>query len=288
MTLTIILIIFIIILFVCIAILQGKAVIAKRELYDNNRQMGKEREATTSILGLSSEVLDSDISDEAFYVRFVEYAQNTIKGTGAAILNLESGNKFHGCAITGSFPPLKDNIIPQVEQQLLAHPKKHLEFLKEIKIHFNLDDIKKALGDQKYAFFHNNFPEWLPDNFGKNAPRMLLAPIYIHSKIHAVVMVVSGDDFDMHKISDEDGKYLIRLNEIAKLSLEGIRAFRERREYEEQVQTAREEGMLQVSAGIIHNIGNAITVAKLSVHSLSQNIELLPCLLSKNPQVSLL
>ena len=269
---SIFLVITVIILCILLVLQQRRIVIANRNLYDNKRNIGKEREATTAILGLSGEVIDTDISDEAFLVRFVEYAERTIKGSGAAILKLEAGKKFRGCAVAGSFPPLKDNMTPQVEQQLLAHPKKHLEFFKEIKVPFNLDDVKKTVGDKQFAFFHNNHPEWLPVNFKKNAPRLLLAPIYIHKKISAVVMITSGDDFDMHKISEEDGQYLVRLNEIATLSMEGIRAFRERREYEEQVQTAREEGMLQVSAGIIHNIGNAITVAKLSVHELKEKM----------------
>ena len=271
MIFTIILIIAIIILAVSLRIQHGKIVIAKRNLYNNNRQMAKEREATTAILGLSGEVVDSDISDDAFLLRFVEYAERTIQGTGAAILTLDKDKKFHGCAIAGSFPPMKD-MTSQVEQQLLAHPKKHLEVFKEITIPFTFDEVKGLFNENYFAFFYKNHPKFFPDSFKKNAPRLLIAPIYIHSKITSLVMVVSGDDFDMHKITEEDGKYLVRLNEIATLSLEGIRAFRERREYEEQVQTAREEGMLQVSAGIIHNIGNAVTVAKLSVHELSEKL----------------
>ncbi|MBN1865588.1 MAG: GHKL domain-containing protein, partial [Victivallales bacterium] len=187
----------------------------------------------------------------------------------AAVLTLNGEGRLQGCAVAGTFPPLRE-VPAQVEQQLLAHPKKHIEFFKEIQIPFTIEQINKACKESGFAFFHKDLPEWLPANFARLAPRLLVSPIRLGSDIAAVVMIVSGDDFDMHKISPENGRNLVRLNEIATLGLKGIRAFRERREHEEKLQNAREEGMLQVSAGIIHNIGNAITVAKLTVHDLSE------------------
>lgn len=271
MFLTIMLILAIIGLLTTAFIQQGRVTIANRQRYNQSRQMAKEREATAAILGLSGDAINTDISDEAFLSGFIAYADRAIQGSGAAVMTVDRSNVLQGCAIAGTFPPLRE-VPVQVEQQLLAHPKKHIEFFKELQIPFTVEQIEKACGKKDYAFFHKNFPEWLPPRFSKLSPRMLLSPIRLKSKIVAVVMIVSGDDFDMHKIIDEDGQYLVRLNEIATLSLKGIRAFRERREYEEQIQTAREEGMLQVSAGIIHNIGNAVTVAKLTVHDLADKM----------------
>jgi hypothetical protein len=51
-----------------------------------------------------------------------------------------------------------------------------------------------------------------------------------------------------------------------------LKVFKERQEYEVNLRAAREEGMMQVSTGIIHNIGNAVTVAKLSVQELQDKL----------------
>lgn len=271
MLLAIILIITILGLLIAVGFQQGRVTIANRRRYNQGRQMAKEREATAAILGLSGDAINTDISDEAFLSGFIAYADRAIQGSGAAVLTVDSGKKLQGCAIAGTFPPLRD-VPAQVEQQLLAHPKKHIEFFKELTIPFTAEQIKKVCEADSFAFYYKKFPDWLPKGFARLAPRLLISPIKLKNEIVAVVMIVSGDDFDMHKVSPEDGQYLVRLNEIATLSMKGIRAFRERREYEEKVQSAREEGMLQVSAGIIHNIGNAVTVAKLTVHDLMDKI----------------
>ena len=260
-----------VILLIIAVVQQGRVTIAKRILYNQDRQILKERKATVAILSLSGDAINTDISDDAFLTGFISYAERAVQGSGAAILTLDENNIFHGCAIAGTFPPLRE--IPTiVEQQLLAHPKKHIEFFKDLTIPFTIDDIEKLFIEKDYVLFYKNFPEWIPKRFEKLTPRLLISPIKVESKIVALVMIVSRDEFDMHKLSQLEGEYLVRLNEIATLSLKGIRAFREKREQEERIQTAREEGMLQVSAGIIHNIGNAVTIAKLTVHDLSDKI----------------
>lgn len=250
----------------------SRIIVARRKCYDQSREISKEREATAAILGLSREAISTDISNEAFVSRFVEYTQRSLKGSGAVILTLKGENEFEGCAVAGTFPALKE-VPMQVEEQLLAYPKKHTEFFKDIKIPFSVQDIEELCREKKFAFFKDEKPPWFPERFSRNAQRVLIAPIYVHSKIVACVIVVSRNEFDMYRLSEEDGEFLIRLNEIASLSMEGIRVFRERREYEKQLQTAKEEGMLQVSTGIIHNIGNAVTVAKLTVLDLIKQHE---------------
>ena len=130
--------------------------------------------------------------------------------------------------------------------------------------------IREAVEEKGYGYYKKDVPSWLPKRFGDLARRTLIAPIYRNKRVEACVIVVSGDDFDEHSLTPEDGEYLVRLNELASLSVDGIRIFRERQKYEEELQAAKEEGMLQVSTGIIHNIGNAVTVAKLSVHELQE------------------
>ena len=267
MTATIVLVAVIVCLSTVMVGAHARYIIAKRQLYDHSRQMTKERKATAAILGLSSEVIDSDISNDSFLAKFIEYSLRAVQGTGAAVMTIGDDGKFKGCAVTGTFPPLRD-IPTQVEQQLLGHPRRHSAFFQELLIPFTPEDLKKMFEDNKYIFSHEEHPSFLPGFFQAKVKRLIMSPIYLRGEMTALVMVVSGDDFDMHNLTEEDGHYIARLNDIATLSMDAIRAFRERREYEEQIQSAREEGMLQVSAGIIHNIGNAVTVAKLSVHEL--------------------
>lgn len=267
MTATIVLVALLVCLSMVLIGTHARYIIAKRQLYDRSRNMTKERKATAAILGLSREVIDSDISDDSFLSKFIEYSVRAVHGTGAAVMTVGDDGKFKGCAVTGTFPPLRD-IPTQVEQQLLGHPRRHSAFFQELLIPFTPEDIKSFLDEDKYIFSDKDHPSFLPEFFKGKVKRLIMAPIYLRGEMVAFVMVVAGDDFDMHGLDDEDGHYIARLNDIATLSMDAIKAFRERREYEEQVQTAREEGMLQVSAGIIHNIGNAVTVAKLSVHEL--------------------
>ncbi len=263
--------IFIIVVLVVWVIYQHtRVIITNRICYDQSRQIGKEREATAAILGLGGKAITSeDMSDETFLTHFVEYAQRTLRGVGAAIVTASENDSFKGCAVSGTFPPLKD-VPAQVEQQLLAHPKKHTDFIKEIKIPLTITQIEDICKEKKYVMYSDQVPSGFSENFKKLAPRILLSPIFVHSKLFACTIVVSRNEFDEHVLNEKDGEYLVRLNEIASLSLEAIRLFRERRQYEEKLRTAKEEGMLQVSTGIIHNIGNAVTVAKLTVLELQE------------------
>ncbi|MFA6293630.1 MAG: ATP-binding protein [Victivallales bacterium] len=264
------LIILILFLVIWLVYQHTRVIITNRSFYDQDRQIAKEREATAAILGLSGKAITSeDLSDETFLTHFVEYAQRTLRGIGASVLTATENDLFSGCAVSGTFPPLKE-VPPQVEQQLLAHPKKHTEFIKEIKIPISISQLEELCKDTKYVLFSKEIPKGFPENIKKLASRILIAPIYVHSKIFACTIVVSRDEFDEHMLCDKDGEYLVRLNEIASLSLEAIGLFRERRQYEEKLRTAKEEGMLQVSTGIIHNIGNAVTVAKLTVLELQE------------------
>ena len=250
----------------------GRNVIAVRQLYEKTRQSLKEREATSEILRISGVAVRSsgEQSDEsAFLTYFVEYVTRALQGSGAAVFTANVDESFQGCAVAGIFPPVKE-VTPQLEQKLLSSSKHHTECIRGITTSFNVNILREVVGERGFGFFKNAAPPWLPKRFGELTRRILIAPIFRNKRIEACVMVVSGDDFDEHSLTPEDGDYLVRLNELASLSVDGIRIFRERQKYEEQLQAAKEEGMLQVSTGIIHNIGNAVTVAKLNVHELQE------------------
>jgi signal transduction histidine kinase len=258
----------VIIVLISIAIVQrSKVVIAKRNSHILKKNISKEREATADILKLSKEVINTGSDSREFLPNFIEYALRTLKGTGGAVLECDESGNLIGCAIAGTFPPLRE-VSVQVEQQLMAHAKKHTESFKGYKAKFSSSDIEDLCADKGYAFFERQCPIWFPERFIKEAPRILISPIKVKRKTLGCVIITSGDDFDAHRLMEEDGKYLVRLVEIASLSLEVLKVFKERQEYEVNIRAAREEGMMQVSTGIIHNIGNAVTVAKLSVQEL--------------------
>jgi len=255
---------------ILLAIFQrGRIIIANRLRHEQSRNTAKEREATAAILRLSREALGADTREEAFLSQYVAYALRALQGTGAAVLVAQEDGSLRGCAVMGTFPPLRE-VTDKIEQLLLAHPKKHSEFLRELTLPFTVDEIGEWCRQKGFAFFRNEVPPGFPPDFMRHAPLTAIAPIRVHHAIAACVIVVSTEDFDSHKIDETDAAYLVRLNEIAALSIEGIRLFQEREQYQERLQGAREEGMLQVSTGIIHNIGNAVTVAKLSVIDLKE------------------
>lgn len=269
------LIILSVLLAVVIVILRTKLIIIKRISASLFKGITKERNATADILRLSRRIIASRSKEKEFLPYFIKYTVRSLKANGGAILLRGEEDYFFGCAVSGTFPPLKD-VSPQIESQLLSREKKHTEFMRGFKTKFTTSELKKLCGTRGYVFFNQEAPEAFPKNFTKEAPFSLMAPIKIDDNIYGCIIVTSKGDFDDHSLSRNDGVYLIRLAEIASLCLEVIKAFKKRQEYEQQLQLAREEGMTQVSSGIIHNIGNAITIAKLAVNSLIDNFNVKP------------
>jgi signal transduction histidine kinase len=271
MLVTVSLIILVVILAVVVVLQRSKIVIMKRTGRSMRKGVTKERNATADILRLSREVIASKEKEKEFLPYFIKYTIRSMKATGGSLLLCGEDNHFYGCAVSGTFPPLKE-VTAQIEAQLLAHDKRHTEFIRGYKTKFTTDDLEKACGEKGFAFFQEESPEWFPARFVKEAPRCLMAPIKFRDQIYGCIIVTSRDDFDSHKLCPNDGLFLMRLAEIASLCLEVIKDFRKRQEYEQQLQSAREEGMTQVSTGIIHNIGNAVTIAKLTINGLLDKI----------------
>jgi signal transduction histidine kinase len=264
-----------VLLAVVIVILRTKLIIIRRISASLFKGVTKERNATADILRLSRRVIASRSKEKEFLPYFIKYTVRSLKANGGAILLCGEDDTFVGCAVSGTFPPIKE-VSPQIEAQLLAREKRHTEFIRGFKTKFTAQDLKKLCGAKGFVFFNNEAPESFPERFTNEAPFSLMAPIKIDEKIYGCIIVTSKGEFDAHSLSRNDGVYLIRLAEIASLCLEVIKAFRKRQEHEQQLQTAREEGMTQVSSGIIHNIGNAITIAKLAVNSLINNFNVKP------------
>ncbi|MDD5697466.1 MAG: sensor histidine kinase [Victivallaceae bacterium] len=262
-----------VILAIVIVILRTKLIVTRRISASLVKGITKERNATADILGLSRRIIASQSKEKEFLPYFIKYTIRSLKASGGAILLCGKDDYFYGCAVAGTFPPLKE-VGPQIESQLLAHEKRHTEFIRGFKTKFMANELAQLCDAKGFVFFHHDAPESFPKTFINEAPLSLIAPIKLDDKIYGCIIVTSKDDFDSHRLSRNDGLYLIRLAEIAALCIEVIKDFRKRQEYEQQLQAAREEGMTQVSSGIIHNIGNAITIAKLAVNSLIESFNL--------------
>ncbi len=269
--LVVFLLIVVIVLLIIIGVQQSRMVITKRKAYILSKDIAKEREATADILNLSKEVINTGLADDKFLPSFVKYALRTLKGNGAAVFECRDDGCFYGLALAGNFPPVRE-VTEQVEQQLMAHEKRHNQFFRGLKINFTAEKLHELCGEKGFAFFREQSPVWFPKNFVREAPRLLIAPIKVMDETAGCLAITSKNDFDSPKLRETDGYYLIRLNEIASLCLEVLKVFKERKEYEDQIQSAREEGMMQVSTGIIHNIGNAVTIAKLTVSELKEHL----------------
>jgi signal transduction histidine kinase len=260
-----------VVLCVVIAAQRALLIITKRNYQLLQKNIEKERDATAGIINLSKKIINTNIDEDDFLSGFIEYAFRSMKGGGGAILKCDESGNFYGCSIAGSFPPMRP-VTPQVEQQLLAHAKKHTEFFRGMRMTFTDAGINEICHEKGFAYYKNQSPLGFPETFISEAPIILLAPIKLKNRTAGLVIVVSKNEFDAHKLSESDGPYLARLTEIASLMVEVLMMFKERRDYEAKLQEAKEEGMMQVSAGIIHNIGNAVTVAKLSVLDLQEKL----------------
>ncbi len=268
-----ILILSVVIVALCVVIVlqRSRIIITNRTSYSLKKGISKERNATADILRLSKEVIASQDKEKEFLPNFIKYTVRSMKATGGALLLCGEDKHFYGCAVSGTFPVLKD-VTQQIESQLIAHDKRHTEFIKGYKTKFTSDDIDKACGGDGYAFYQGKNPPFFPDRFVLEGPRCLIAPIKYRNENYGCIIITSREDFDSYKITANDGFFLLRLAEIASLCIEVMKDFKKRQDYEKQLQAAREEGMLQVSTGIIHNIGNAVTIAKLAVSGLMEKV----------------
>jgi signal transduction histidine kinase len=232
----------------------------------------KERNATVDIMRLSKDVITFRDKEKDFLPNFIKYAVQAVKANGGALLLCGEDNYFYGCAVSGIMPPMKD-VAEQMESQLLANDKHHTEFMRGLKIGFTAAELEKLCGEAGFAYFSGKNPPGFPDRFCKTALRCLIAPIRFRKEIYGCVIIASSAD-STHQLVENDGFFILRLAEIASLSIEFIKDYKKRQEDEQLLQQAREEGMVQVSSGIIHNIGNAITIDKLAICSLQENMNI--------------
>lgn len=107
--------------------------------------------------------------------------------------------------------------------------------------------------------------KWLPPQYSEQAATALIAPLRTDAGDGYVAIFRNRQS---PAFTPREQALLTRYVVYAELSFDRVRVERERRELESALHRAHEEGMLQISTGIIHNIGNAVTVLQLAVERL--------------------
>ncbi len=106
---------------------------------------------------------------------------------------------------------------------------------------------------------------WLPPVADTDVNSGLISPL--RSDHGDSYLLLFRDSKKPHFTTDEQARlgYCVA---IAEAGFFAIRAERDRQQLEQQLHSAHEEGMLQISTGIIHNIGNGITVIQIALERL--------------------
>jgi hypothetical protein len=160
----ILLILLSVILAVVVVILRTKLIIVKRISASLVKGVTKERNATADILRLSRRVIASQRKEKEFLPYFIKYTVRSLKANGGAILlaGEENDDFFYGCAVSGTFPPLKE-VSAQIENQLLAREKRHTEFIRGFKTKFTTSNLKN-IAEPKVLLFLTMKPRALSRN----------------------------------------------------------------------------------------------------------------------------
>lgn len=107
---------------------------------------------------------------------------------------------------------------------------------------------------------------WLPDSLSADIHSALVAPITVSKQLEYFALLYRGPGQDEYALGDQ--QLMAECIGQIELALRVIFSIRERKLAETALARAHEEGMLQISTGIIHNIGNAITVIQLALDRL--------------------
>ncbi|MDD5664386.1 MAG: ATP-binding protein [Victivallaceae bacterium] len=259
----------IVFLLIIVVLLYSRIVILDRIERGLLKGVAKERGATTEMLRITREIIASPEREKTFFPTFIKFAVRTMRVQGGAILLCGEDGHLYGCVVSGSLPPIHD--VPQeLGKELSADDAKHSDFIRGQKTKLTASALEKACENKGFILFDKQSPPWFPPSFSVTAPHSIVVPIRHRNSIYGcIVMAGKSSGF-----INSDGYFLIRLAEMISLELEVIKSARFRQEYELRLQEAREEGMAQVSTGIIHNIGNAITIAKLTILGLREKMNL--------------
>jgi signal transduction histidine kinase len=245
-------------------VLYNRAVVAKRLREEQERAIATERVATASLIGLASEAVDSSSQESPFLDRYCDYARRTLQVSGAAVF-LRSPKGFRGASVCGIFPLLVELPSP-LREQLLSNPKHHRRQIVECLLPGDDPLLAAVCKTRRPQLCAAPFPSWIPAISQRGLGCLLVAPMTVRQQVIGLVMVVQDDTTP--PLTEAQAAYLLRLGEIAALCLDGIRLTSERYEQEQRLRDAQEQGMRQITSGLVHNVGNAVTVAQFLAHDL--------------------
>lgn len=265
MYLTLILSAVIVVLLVAAILLYARTVILRRIDRALRKGINKERSAATEMLRSSREIIAHPEREKDFLPTFIKFVVKTLKVDGGAVLLCGDNNYLYGCVSSGIFPPIQETTT-----ESLLNPSSGGDPIRGLKTGLHADELEKACSQKGFAIYENEILPWFPKEFSRIVPYMIMVPIKLRSSIYGCLIIVSKTA----PLANSDGYFMIRLAEMMALELEVIKAAQFRHEYELRLQEAREEGMAQVTTGIIHNIGNAITIAKLTASGLKEKLNL--------------
>lgn len=113
----------------------------------------------------------------------------------------------------------------------------------------------------------DNIGECLPDDQGGKYSSLIAGAFKIH-KHDAFLLLVRK--LDQKLFSMDDVKEFEPSFHIARAGMEIVNYVNENKHLSESIDKAHEEGMLQISSGIIHNIGNGMAVIKMTLEHLEE------------------
>lgn len=266
MYLTLILSAVIIVLLIAVIIFYARIITLGRIDRALRKGINKERSAATEMLRSSREMIAHPEREKEFLPTFIKFVVKTLKVDGGAVLLCGDDNYLYGCVSSGIFPPIRetssDNLGPAAGDG--EDP------IRGLKTGLHADELEKICAGKGFAIYENETLPWFPLDFSAITPHLILVPIKLRNSIYGCIAIVSKTT----PLVNSDGYFMIRLAEMMSLELEVIKAAQFRHDYELRLQEAREEGMSQVTTGIIHNIGNAITIAKLTAAGLKEKLNL--------------
>ncbi|OGV38995.1 MAG: hypothetical protein A2020_12940 [Lentisphaerae bacterium GWF2_45_14] len=262
-----------IVLLVCLTVQRSNLIEMEKERDKLLNTVAEERKAASDIINISGDIIEKNQGSNEFLARYLEYVVKLFGANGGALLEKDKNGFFTGCSVIGSFPVLKE-VSEELEYELVINPQKHTESLKGWTSKFSDTDIEELCGEKDFAIFFNQCPIWFPARFLQQAPEILIAPLKIKNRMNACVIITSDNSSGHARIREHEADILVRLNKIAAGIIEFFRVFEERQEREAYLLADQGESMMQLSSGMMHNIGNALTIAKLSVQELCDRLSL--------------
>ncbi len=209
--------------------------------------------ALSNLRELVSESENRSILEDRWTTRLCSLFQNDFKASGCLIFRaLTDDKKSHHYELLRGSGRCSDWESPDGAGAY--------SFESKISKHFFWSSAPQVMAD---TMLGESLPEDRRDQFSS----AIAAPLKIHGH-KAFIMILRGQD--QPPFTAAEAKDFETCFRIAQAGFEIISYARENEQLAEDIGKAHEEGMLQISTGIIHNIGNGLTVLKIALEHLKE------------------